>query len=304
MNCTALLVIVALSTSSCDVRKSAQQQRKVGLALTKIIVAAQDLERGAFLSTDHVELGEMPRKFVPESMLVPSDMEVALGREVVTPIKKGDPIFWHLLQGISSRQTIGRSVRKHRRAVLLEVGPTAGLIGLHDRVDILYASADPRGSIATRSGLLAVYGDQAPGASAPQERVSHGPGTGLELTGFLIVDGRLVEEQVFSIVAAEVAGRVHRLVVSGETKLSIVFRRATRDLAHRIPNHHQVPRPDLRAGLQQLEPFLEPTLEFVGIQVPHPGLAVGPGHGRVEAVGRALLGSALPTEVLAGKPRQ
>lgn len=135
------LLIAALLTSGCaDWGRSRSKQDSQDL--TAIIVAARDIKPEEALSSDIIELGKMPRMFVSDAMLTPPDMEVALGRPTITPIRKGETIFWHQLEGLRAEK-LTRAIRKRWRAVLLEVGPEAALIGQNDRLDVLHTFADP-----------------------------------------------------------------------------------------------------------------------------------------------------------------
>jgi Flp pilus assembly protein CpaB len=134
----ALLMAASLATGCPERARSQPPGPKVG----DVIVAAHDLEPGAFLSNDHVAVDKM--QVVSEAMLRPSDMEVALGREVAAPVKKGEPIFWHQLRGIEAFERLSRLIRRGLRAVLLEVGPEVRMIRRNDRVDVLRAFVDPK----------------------------------------------------------------------------------------------------------------------------------------------------------------
>ena len=111
-----------------------------GWQLQDVIVASADLAPGAFLSNDSVSVDKMPRKFIYESVLVPADMEVALGREVVVPIKRGEPIHWYQLQGIRSLERLSKAVRKRGRAVSMDVTERSSVgqwVRPNDHVDVL-----------------------------------------------------------------------------------------------------------------------------------------------------------------------
>jgi pilus assembly protein CpaB len=141
---TPLLIAVVLGVIAVVVAWRAIRMRELevtrGWQLQDVIVAGADLQPGAFLQNDSVAVDKMPRKFIYESVLVPADMEVALGREVIVPIKRGEPIHWYQLQGIRSLERLSKAVRKRGRAVSMDVNERSS-VGLwvrpNDHVDVL-----------------------------------------------------------------------------------------------------------------------------------------------------------------------
>jgi pilus assembly protein CpaB len=147
---TPLLIAIALALIAVVVAWRAIRMRELevtqGWQLQDVIVAATDLQPGTFLSNDSVTVEKMPRKFVYESVLIPADMEVALGREVVVPIKPKEPIHWYQLQGIRALERLSKAVRTRGRAVTMDVNEKSS-VGLwvrpNDHVDVLGTFQDP-----------------------------------------------------------------------------------------------------------------------------------------------------------------
>ena len=141
---TPLIIAVILALVAVVVAWRAIRMRELevtrGWQLQDVIVAAGDIQPGTFLSNDSVVVDKMPRKFIYESVLVPADMEVALGREVIVPIKRGEPIHWYQLQGIRSLERLSKAVRKRGRAISMDVNERSS-VGLwvrpNDHVDVL-----------------------------------------------------------------------------------------------------------------------------------------------------------------------
>jgi pilus assembly protein CpaB len=120
--------------------KIAEEEVTRGWQLQDVIVAATDIQPGTNLSNDSVSMDKMPRKFIYESVLVPDDMDVALGREVIVPIKRGEPIHWYQLQGIRALERLSKAVRKRGRAVSLDVSERSSVgqwVRPNDHVDVL-----------------------------------------------------------------------------------------------------------------------------------------------------------------------
>jgi len=109
--------------------------------LKRIIVAARDLKPKEYLSSDSITVSIMPSRFVSESMLLPSDVEVALGRELVVGVKRGEPLFWFQLEGILALQRLSKNIRKGGRALTLSVTEATSVgrwIRPNDHVDVLF----------------------------------------------------------------------------------------------------------------------------------------------------------------------
>lgn len=124
---------------------------------TDVVVASKDLQAGSKLDDDAVAVGQMPEKFVYESVLVPSDLEFAGGQEVVVPIKRGEPIHWYQLRGARSVERLAKTVTEGRRAVTIDVTERTSVgqwIRPNDRIDILGTFRDPRSSQMVAVTLL------------------------------------------------------------------------------------------------------------------------------------------------------
>jgi len=147
---TPLIIAIVLGLVAVVVAWRAIKMKEIevtrGWELKEVIVASADIQVGATLSNDTVGVDKMPRKFVYDSVLEPADMEVALGREVVVPIKSGEPIHWYQLQGIRSLERLSKAVRKRGRAVSVDVNERSA-VGLwvrpNDHVDVLGTFRDP-----------------------------------------------------------------------------------------------------------------------------------------------------------------
>jgi pilus assembly protein CpaB len=156
-----LIIAVALALIAVVVAWRAIRMRELevtrGWQLQDVIVAAADIQPGAFLSNDSVMVDKMPRKFIYESVLVPADMEVALGREVIVPIKRGEPIHWYQLQGIRSLERLSKAVRRGGRAISMDVNERSSVgqwVRPNDHVDVLGTFRDPNSNQMVAVTLL------------------------------------------------------------------------------------------------------------------------------------------------------
>jgi pilus assembly protein CpaB len=147
---TPLIIAVVLGVVAVFVAWHAIRMREMevtrGWTLQDVIVASADVTPGSFLSNDSVVVDKMPRKFVYDSVLRPSDLEVAMGREVLVPIKQGEPIHWYQLQGIRALERLSKAVRERGRAVSIDVNERSAVgmwVRPNDHVDVLGTFRDP-----------------------------------------------------------------------------------------------------------------------------------------------------------------
>lgn len=122
-----------------------------------VVVANKDLLAGAKLDDDAVRIDQMPKKFIYDSVLVPKDLEVAGGQEVVVPIRSGEPIHWYQLRGARSVERLAKTVTEGHRALTIDVTERTSVgqwIRPNDRIDILGTFRDPRTSQMVAITLL------------------------------------------------------------------------------------------------------------------------------------------------------
>ncbi|MBW2732085.1 MAG: Flp pilus assembly protein CpaB [Deltaproteobacteria bacterium] len=134
-----------------------EQEKTRGWQIRNVIVARTDLKPGQKLDEERVKLGEMPQRFIYDSVLVPGDMEVATGREVIVPIKRGEPVHWYQLQGIRSLERLSHAVRRRGRAISMEVAERSSvgqMVQPNDHVDVLGTFRDPNSNQMVAVTLL------------------------------------------------------------------------------------------------------------------------------------------------------
>jgi pilus assembly protein CpaB len=158
---TPLIIAAVLGGIAAFVAVRAIDQAKEevtrGWKLDNVIVASTDIERGDQLDNQSVTVDKMPAKFIYESVLRPPDMDVALGREVVVPIKAGEPVHWYQLQGIRSLERLSKAVRKRGRAVAIDVNERSAVgmwVRPNDHVDVLGTFRDPTSNQVVAVTLL------------------------------------------------------------------------------------------------------------------------------------------------------
>jgi pilus assembly protein CpaB len=145
-----LLVAIALGglavVISIRAIKLKEEEVTAGWQLAKVIVAKTNIAPGTSLTNDLIATSKMPQRFVYDSVLVPNDAEVALGREVLVPIKPGEPIHWYQLQGMTAVEQLSKAVRRRGRAITISVNERSSVgqwIRPNDHVDVLGTFRDP-----------------------------------------------------------------------------------------------------------------------------------------------------------------
>ncbi len=113
-----LVFVLGLALGFLTVKKKAREVR-AGWNLTPVLVASRDLAAGAFLTSDAVSEMPVPEQFVTASLFRDRTRSRALGRTLVGPVKRGEPIS-ELLVGIdlegcrAAKEAVGGSMGEGR----------------------------------------------------------------------------------------------------------------------------------------------------------------------------------------------
>ena len=193
-----------------------------GWQLEDVIVANADLQPGNTLSAETYRVDKMPRKFVYGSILVPSDLEVALGRRVVVPVKRGEPLHWYQLQGIRALQRFSKSISKQGRAVTIDVSERSSVgqwIQPNDQVDVLGTFRDPSSNemvaVTLLQGVIVLATGQVSASSQPTQREAR----------FSTVTLFAMPEEAEVLVLAQQLGSLHLTLRNPEDESSWVDER-------------------------------------------------------------------------------
>ncbi|MBN2497991.1 MAG: Flp pilus assembly protein CpaB [Deltaproteobacteria bacterium] len=123
------------------------QRAREGWTLVPVVVAERDLDEGTVLDYDMVAKMSMPEQFVTPSAVKPSQFEKVVGQKTAVPLQRGDLILWSAFRSEGAFERLSHVVRKHGRAVSIQVDGAAGVAGWirpDDHVDVLHTGADPR----------------------------------------------------------------------------------------------------------------------------------------------------------------
>lgn len=148
----ALVLGVMAGTIAYSAMKSRDDASRRYWAPARILCAAQDIEEGAELDENMLDVCETPARYLTESVIRVPDEEtkdslIPYGQKLLVPIKKGDALLYSQFQAAQSFPLSG-AVPKWARAISIDVSDKAS-VGHHiqpnDHVDVLATLRDPEG---------------------------------------------------------------------------------------------------------------------------------------------------------------
>ncbi|MGM0596113.1 MAG: Flp pilus assembly protein CpaB [Myxococcota bacterium] len=137
-----IAVLLAIMAAYIVQRIISNEQRKIRekWTTTKILVAAQPIRARTPLTVDIVEEGDIPDRYYTESMLTPGDLELNRRQLIMHAIEKGQPIYYHNLEGQTKELSLGQKLRAGGRAITIPVNPSSSIgywLSENDHVDII-----------------------------------------------------------------------------------------------------------------------------------------------------------------------
>lgn len=145
-----LLVALVMGGIAVSLVNTAIQQKEgdvtgvSSIAVTKIVVAAVNLEVGTRLSDVMLKVTDWPKESIPEGAF--STTESLIGEEapvVISQIQKGEAILPYKISGHGARAGLTPRIPSEMRAMTIEVNEVRGVAGFvlpGDRVDVLYTA--------------------------------------------------------------------------------------------------------------------------------------------------------------------
>jgi len=139
-----LILSIALGTAAVlMVRNYITGERKAmkkGLEPVRIVVARRNIPANEPLEVEWVAARPVPKKFVHANAIYPEEVDLIIGRELVYPVRAGDPILWMDFKGGERYRGFSTMIKEGERAMTIKVEDTstiAGLIQPGDHIDIL-----------------------------------------------------------------------------------------------------------------------------------------------------------------------
>ena len=141
------VAFVGARTYLGDARETIERQWRSRYAGVPVAVAATDLPAGRVLAATDLLRREVPAAYLPSGAYAARDAAAAVGRQLLQPVRRGDPILRSLVSG-DNVPTLAARLRSGTRAVTVpvdEVSSQAGLVRPGDKVDVLLAEEHQEG---------------------------------------------------------------------------------------------------------------------------------------------------------------
>ena len=139
-----LILSIALGTAAVLMVRNyitgEKEAMKKGLEPVRIVVARRNIPANEPLEVEWVAARPVPKKFVHANAIYPEEVDLIISRELVYPVRAGDPILWMDFKGGERYRGFSTMVKEGERAMTVRVDETstiAGLIQPGDHIDIL-----------------------------------------------------------------------------------------------------------------------------------------------------------------------
>ncbi len=162
-----LILSIALGTAAVLMVRNyitgEKQAMKKDLEPVRIVVARRNIPANEPLEVEWVAARAVPKKFVHANAIYPEEVDLIISRELVYPIRAGDPILWMDFKGGERYRGFSTMIKESERAMTVrvdEMSTIAGLIQPGDHIDMLGTfkrtsdSRDSRNELETTITLL------------------------------------------------------------------------------------------------------------------------------------------------------
>ncbi len=140
------LIAVYLANAYFTGFQEEQQRQAEENRLERIVVATQEFQFGAPLTTTNMRLANWPASSVPQGAFVSIEEATRGGRVALRPIAIGEPILSSKVSGEGGRATLSALLPEELRAVSIPVNQVTGVAGfirVGDVVDVLLTRQIP-----------------------------------------------------------------------------------------------------------------------------------------------------------------
>lgn len=117
----------------------AEADLKRGQEVVKVVVAKQDLTRGARVTAESVAVREIPRQFAHADAVVPDKYDTAENQRLAFPLRGGEALLWAHLEG-GKTPTFSAKLGKGLRAITFpvdEINSISGMVQPGDKIDLI-----------------------------------------------------------------------------------------------------------------------------------------------------------------------
>ncbi len=183
----------------------------------RIVVARQNVPASTPITMDMVAARPVPKKFVHANAIYPEEVDLIVGRELLYPVRAGDPILWMDLKGGERYRGFSSMIKEGERALALKVDETSTLSGLlqpGDHVDILgtfkpggMGSQEPETTITLLQNVVVLATGQATSARSGAVR---------ERTGLSTLTVLVTPEEAALLIHAQKVGTLYNVLRNPE----------------------------------------------------------------------------------------
>jgi len=117
-----------------------KKKMEKGMEPVRVVVAGQRIQADAPITVEMLAARPVPKKFVHANSIYPEEADLLIGRELMYPVRAGDPILWMDFKGGERYRGFSSMIREGERALTLQMDQTsriAGLLAPGDHVDII-----------------------------------------------------------------------------------------------------------------------------------------------------------------------
>jgi pilus assembly protein CpaB len=144
-----LILSIALGTAAVLMVRNYLSGEKVsmtqGLEPVRVVVASKNIPANVPITMEMVASRGVPKKFVHANAIYPEEGDLLIGRELLYPVRAGDPILWMDFKGGERYRGFSSMIREGERALTLRVDESSGIAGMlqpGDHIDILGTFTD------------------------------------------------------------------------------------------------------------------------------------------------------------------
>lgn len=140
-----LLGVVAVALMFSYIKKSIDA-KTAGWDMSSVLVAAEDLPAGTTLTAQNTAARSYPSKYVSDRTIEPSQAQLVIGSELLTPAERGKPILWTDVKPMTEvRSGLSADLQPGTRAVTVPVTQLSSFDGMLRpgmRVDVLWTGEE------------------------------------------------------------------------------------------------------------------------------------------------------------------
>ena len=147
-----LLLSVALAAAAVIMVRNyiagEKKSMQKGLEPVRVVVANKSIPASQPIAVDMVAARAVPKKYVHANSIYPEEVDLIVGRELLYPVRAGDPILWMDFKGGERYRGFSSRIGEGERALTLALGQTstiADMLQPGDHIDVIGTFRAPSG---------------------------------------------------------------------------------------------------------------------------------------------------------------